>query len=97
MNQEDKELANAVSLSIRELHRCLDSHCCLVAAAMEQGVDLRNVRLPAPACTARSREAEYKKAIREAIDALEESRKAFKSRKLEVLRRRLMQVLMDEG
>lgn len=31
----------------------------------------------------------------EAIDVLEESRKAFKSKRLEILRKRLTQVLID--
>jgi hypothetical protein len=36
-----------------------------------------------------------KEAIKEAIDELEESRKAFKSKRLEVLRKKLTMVLMN--
>jgi hypothetical protein len=42
-----------------------------------------------------SREKVYKAAIEEAINVIEESRKAFKSRRLEALRKRLTKVLID--
>jgi hypothetical protein len=46
-------------------------------------------------CPRRSRELMMKTAIKEAIDVLEESRKAFKSKRLEALRKKLTQVLID--
>jgi hypothetical protein len=46
-------------------------------------------------CSSRSREHVLKTAIRETIDTLEETRKAFKSKTLEALRKKLTQVLID--
>jgi hypothetical protein len=46
-------------------------------------------------CPIRSREACFKQAIEEAINVLEESRKAFKSKRLEVLRKKLTRVLIE--
>ena len=40
-------------------------------------------------------ETSLKKAIREAIEVLEESRKAFKSKRLEALRKKLTKVLIE--
>ena len=45
--------------------------------------------------TPSTREATLKAAILEAIDELEESRKSFKSKRLEKLRKRLTQALLD--
>ena len=41
------------------------------------------------------REQVLKEAIKKAIDELEESRKSFKSKRLELLRKKLTQVLLD--
>lgn len=46
-------------------------------------------------CPRRSREERFKAAIQEAIDVLEASRRSFKSKQLEALRKRLTQVLID--
>ena len=42
-----------------------------------------------------NRDQQMKLAILDAINELEESRKAFKSKRLELLRKRLMQVLIE--
>lgn len=47
------------------------------------------------ACPSKTRELTLKKAIKDAIDTLEDARKAFKSKQLEMLRKRLTQVLVD--
>jgi hypothetical protein len=46
-------------------------------------------------CAGRNREARLSAAIKEAIDVIEESRKAFKSKRLEALRKKLTQVLIE--
>jgi len=48
-------------------------------------------------CPKGSRKQLLKDAIKDALDVLEESRKAFKSKKLEALRKKLTQVLIDTG
>ncbi|MBU2552356.1 MAG: hypothetical protein KKB20_28345 [Proteobacteria bacterium] len=50
---------------------------------------------PDPRLQAKAREEILKAAIMEAIDELEESRKAFKSKRLEQLRKKLTYVLLE--
>jgi hypothetical protein len=95
MGVEKREIINAISASIKELQQGIDTHCCLVASLMNDGVDERNFKPLMDLCPERTREVRLKAAIKEAIDVIEESRKAFKSKKLEVLRKKLIQVLID--
>lgn len=95
MGVEKKELIHALSASMKELQQDIDNHCCLVASLMDDGMDERNLRPLMDLCPERRREARLKAAIKEAIEVIEESRKAFKSKKLEVLRKKLTQVLID--
>jgi len=90
-----KELISALQKNAKELQQGIDMHACLIASILENEVNERNLKPFLDACRSRSREARMKAAIREAIDVLEESRKAFKSKRLEVLRKRLTQVLID--
>jgi hypothetical protein len=90
-----RDLLNALTTSVKELQQGIDIHCCLVTAILEGQVDERNLRPLLDLCPRRSREWLMKDAIKEAIDVLEESRKAFKSKKLEALRKKLTQVLID--
>jgi len=93
MDKED--LISAINQSVKELHRGIDMHLCLVASILEKRVDERNLRPLLDLCPSRSREITLKEVIKEAIDVLEESRKAFKSKRLEALRKKLTQVLID--
>lgn len=95
MIPDKQDLINALNISVKELQQGIDMHCCLVTAIMEGQVDERNLRPLQALCPKRSREPMMKEAIKEAIDVLEESRKAFKSKRLEALRKKLTQVLID--
>jgi hypothetical protein len=95
MGLENQKIINALSASIKELQQGIDTHCCLVASLMKDGVDERNLKPLLELCPERTREVRLKSAIKEAIDVIEESRKAFKSKKLEALRKKLTQVLID--
>jgi len=97
MNLDKKALVDAINANVSKLHQGIDMHRCLVASILDQQVDERNLRSILDLCPARPREAELKKAIKEAIDVLDESRKAFKSKRLEALRKKLTQVLIDAG
>ncbi|MEA2085176.1 MAG: hypothetical protein U9O82_13260 [Thermodesulfobacteriota bacterium] len=92
---DKKDLINAVNESVKGLHQGIDMHRCLVASILEQRVDQRNLQTLFSFCFSRSREEQLKKAIKEAVEVLEESRKAFKSRRLEALRKKLTRVLID--
>lgn len=95
MGVERQDIINALSISIKELQQGIDSHCCLVASLMGDGVDERSLRSLMNICPERQREEKMRAAIKEAIDVIEESRKSFKSKRLEKLRKKLTQVLID--
>jgi len=95
MEGDNKELISALNTSLRELRKRVDLHCCRVTSILGEQVDERNLRPLLDLCPKRPRELRLEKAIQEAVDTLEESRKAFKSKRLESLRKRLTQVLIE--
>lgn len=95
MGADKQEIIKALSASLKELQVGIDTHCCLVASLADGSVDERNLRPLMKLCPEREREAQLKSAIKDAIEVIEESRKAFKSKKLEMLRKKLTQVLID--
>ena len=95
MGLDKRELINALNSSVKELQQGIDLHCCLVTSILEGGVEECNLKPLLELCPMRSRELLMRDAIKEAIDVLEESRKAFKSKRLEALRKKLTQVLID--
>ncbi len=90
-----KDLIVALSRSVKELQLGMDTHTCLVASILGHDVDTRNLKPVLACCPSRTREMVMKEAIMEAIEVLDESRKSFKSKRLEVLRKRLTQVLVE--
>jgi hypothetical protein len=97
VGREAKDLINAINESVKELHHGIDMHQCLVTYILEQRVDERNLRSLLDLCPLGTRELKLKEAVKETINILEESRKAFKSKQLEALRKKLTQVLIDAG
>jgi hypothetical protein len=95
MAVDKQDLVHALNVSVKELQQGIDKHCCLVAAILDGQVDERNLQPLLDLCPRRSGEPLMKAAIKEAIEVLEESRKAFKSKRLEALRKKLTQVLID--
>lgn len=95
MGLDKKALIKALNVSVKDLQQGIDKHCCLVASILEEKVDERNLKPLLNLSPAKSRELLLKNAIKEAIDTLEESRKAFKSQKLGALRKKLTLVLID--
>lgn len=92
---DKKTLIKALNTSVKDLQQGIDMHCCLVASILEEKVDERNLKPLLAFCPSKARELLLKNAIKEAIDTLEESRKAFKSKRLEALRKKLTLVLID--
>ncbi|VBB43339.1 conserved hypothetical protein [uncultured Desulfatiglans sp.] len=90
-----KDLLVALSTSVKELQQGLDLHCCLITSLMEGKLAEPHLRTLMDRCPKRARERRLEKAVREAIDVLDESRKAFKSKALERLRKQLTEVLID--
>lgn len=93
MNKND--LIQAFNASVKDLQQGIDRHCCLAATLMAAEVDDRNLKPLFDLCPSKNREHALKMAVMDAINTLEESRKAFKSKQLELLRKKLTQVLID--
>ncbi|MBU4376127.1 MAG: hypothetical protein KKD29_01455 [Candidatus Omnitrophica bacterium] len=89
-----KDMINVIDKSAEELHLKIDMHRRLMSTILEQKLDDENIKelfLP----SYYHKEASLKEAIKETIDVLEESRKAFKSKRLEALRKKLTHVLIE--
>jgi hypothetical protein len=97
MGADKMDIIKAVNESVKELRKHIEQHHCLVASVLTEERDGDALRKAMDLCPSRSRELLLKGAIKEAIEVLEESRKAFKSKKLEVLRKKLTRILIDTG
>jgi len=89
-----RDLITVIEQSAEELHRRIDMHRYLMATILEKRVGdetIKQLSLP----TYSPNERRLKEAVRETIEVLEESRKAFKSKRLETLRKKLTQVLIE--
>ena len=95
MGADKKELINALNTNVKALQQNIDMHCCMLTSILEERVDARNLQLLLDQCPKRTRELKLETAIKQSIEVLEESRKTFKSKRLEALRKTLTQVLMD--
>ena len=89
----------AIDRSIRELHRAIDHHhSAMVSILGREETGMQTHRHPCmkfSASSSEEREAALRNVIAEAIEVLEESRKAFKSKRLEALRKKLTNALID--
>ena len=89
-----KNMINVIDKSAEELHLKIDMHCRLMTVMLEQRLGDGNLKeLFLPSCY--HKESRLKEAVKETIDILEESRKAFKSKRLEALRKKLTHVLIE--
>jgi len=80
--------------SAEELHQRIDMHRYLMTTILEQRVGdgtLERLSLSSYSPV----ETKLKEALSETIEVLEQTRKAFKSKRLEALRKRLTHVLVD--
>ena len=81
-----------IDKSTEELHQKIDMHRYLMATILDKKVSekrLNHVPLPSS-----HRESRLKEIIKETIEVLEDTRKAFKSKRLEALRKKLTEVLI---
>jgi len=95
MGRGKNELLDAINNSVKDLQDGLSMHCCLMNSLLEGEIDECRLQPLVDRCPKRSRERKLEKVVTEAIQVLEESRKSFKSKRLEVLRKRLTQVLIE--
>jgi hypothetical protein len=90
---QKKDVIEIIDKNAEELHQRIDMHRYLMATILDKKVNERklgNLLVPDP-----HREFRLKEAVRETIEVLEETRKAFKSKRLEVLRKKLTAVLIE--
>ena len=88
-----RDLIKVIDKSTEELHQRIDMHRYLIATILDKKVSenrLNHLLLPSS-----QRELRFKEALGKAIEVLEETRRAFKSKRWEVLRKRLTQVLIE--
>ncbi len=93
---ENKAAINELKQSISQLHQKVDGQCHILTRLGDSHVFIDNdiVNHKCMSCV-RHRERKLAQAIQEAIFVLEESRKAFRSKKLEDLRIKLTRTLSD--
>jgi hypothetical protein len=96
MDRGNCELISALNTSAKELQEGIATHCCLMTSFMEGSLDEETFQALVDRCPKRSREVRLEKAVADAVHVLDESRKAFKSKQLEVLRKKLTQVLIED-
>jgi len=89
-----EEFRSLIKKSAQELHRRIDCHYAHILSMLDGAVD-GNESAAIKHSPVPSREDRLKAAFVEAIEVLEQTRKSFKSKQLEALRRRLTQVLID--
>jgi len=92
---ESNELLYVINKNVEELQESLDMHRCLIASLIGREIDSRNLKDFSSLCPARTNEKILKEALTETIKELEESRKSFKSKRLENLRKKLISVLAE--
>ncbi|MDY0362235.1 MAG: hypothetical protein RBR08_12350 [Desulforegulaceae bacterium] len=90
---ESNELLYVINKNVEELQESLDMHRCLIASLIGREIDSRNLKNLSSLCPARSNEKLLKEALKETIKELEESKKSFKSKRFENLRKKLISVL----
>jgi hypothetical protein len=89
-----KDLMRAIDVSAQDLHKKIDMHRCLMATVLDQRVSDRTLQR----AVSKSLDADtsrLKRAIEEAIEVLDRTRKSFKSKQLQALRKSLTQVLVE--
>ena len=82
MIADKNALTRALSSSIKDLQQGIDRHCCLISSLMGDNINAQDLRPFLDGCPSKTRELALKKAIKDAIDTLEDTRKAFKSKQL---------------
>lgn len=95
MEEAKQKLITALSSSVKELRQGIDLHCRLLTSVLQENNEMQHLLPVLDTPLKQSKEQMMRQAINEAIEELEESRKAFKSKKLEALRKKLTRVLIN--
>ena len=88
-----RDLIEIIDKSTEDLHQKIDMYHCIMTTILDKKVGERkldHILLPDP-----KKELRLSNAVKEAIEILEETRKAFKSKQLEALRKKLTHALIE--
>ncbi len=90
----DNELLRKLHDRTEELHKRMDIQCAMMESLINNGFKKDGASSALPPQSG-EREKRLTEALRDTIDVLEETKKSFKSKRLEVLRKRLTDVLIE--
>ena len=90
---QKRDLIEIIDKSTEDLHQKIEIHRYLITTILDKKMSEK--RFNHTILLNSHRELRLKETIKETIDVLEETRKAFKSKKLEALRKKLTQVLTE--
>lgn len=93
---DNKCMIRALQESIEDLQQRVENHLRLVASIVGNRMCKEEFGEVFPISSHEAREERFRQAILETIEVLEESRKAFKSKRLEFLRKRLILLLTEQ-
>ena len=88
------DLREALVQSIEDLEQRMERHRRLLGVAMSEG--RVNQGIEGPLSGDRSQNSRLREVLIEAIEVLEGTRKAFKSKQLETLRKKMIRALVEE-
>ena len=95
MSRDKKELYEAINKNLNQIRKSIDQHHCLLASLLGFDDDSDHLEIISKHCPYLAREERLKKAIQEAVETLEQTKKSFKSKRLEMLRKKLTNVLIE--
>lgn len=90
----DNEILIRLHDRTEELHKRMDMQCAMMESLINNGFIKDGASLKVP-CHTVEREKKLVDALKDTIDVLEETKKSFKSKRLEMLRKRLTDVLIE--
>jgi hypothetical protein len=90
----EKDLIHVIDKSTEEMHQQIDLRRHIMTSILERRVGKERLGW-LPQSSNPAHEFKLREAIKEAIEVLEQTRKAFKSKRLETLRKKLTQVLIN--
>ena len=85
-------IQEALAQSAEVLQRLLSEHQHILSLVLKEG-DGKEIELPS--YVSNSESGKFRQTLLEAIEVLEDTRKSFKSKRLEQLRRKLVRVLAE--
>lgn len=92
-----EELISVIDEKMQDINENLDMMRMMMVSVIDKNPDLGDLNKMECIVLGKSKEKILRNAIKEAIDELEKSRKSFKSKRLEALRKKLTNVLTDSA